>query len=73
MTEKEELKAKLEMLFAAALMEIPDEPRPAKASGTSGLASSPSMNRQPMGAQVGAISQYNAKSVPTPPFHGIAT
>lgn len=72
MTEKDELKAKLEKLFAAALMEIPDEPGPANAPGTSGSASSPSITRQPMGGQVGAISQYNANPAPAPSFHGIA-
>lgn len=73
MSAKDEFKAKLEMLFAAALMDNPDESEPAKAPGTTGPAASPAYSRPPLETQVGAISPYNAKSAPSPSFHGIVT
>jgi hypothetical protein len=73
MTEKDQLKAKLEMLFAAALMEVPDETGPAKRTETAGPVPSPSLASPPQGPYIGGNSQYGAKSVPTPPFHGIVT
>ena len=67
---QDKLKARLEMLFAAALLEITDEPRAAKTSGTAVSASNPSLASPPQGSHVGAISQYSPIAMSPPAFHG---
>jgi len=71
MNAKDECKAKLEMLFEAALMEAPEQPGPAKAVKTPDPASSPALERSLPEARAGAASPFGAKSVFPPSFVGI--
>ena len=71
MNEKDEFKAKLAMLFEAALMEVPEQPGPVKAVKTPEPASSHALDRPLPGAHDGGTSPFGAKSVFPPSFVGM--